>query len=172
MTGVPDIPTELAPLTEWLQQQFGNWNVSDEARADLEIIFNGISHRGNKREAWLDALQVKVQKLREEGLTWADATWTALDTWSDRDPSVTDERFRQDFRKARPDLFLNLVSQLKNRKENVSDLGIDQVTQKHFWIALVAGRHAVAARLYCASKPELKTQIRNQLIEMASRNPR
>lgn len=162
------IPDELELLTEWLQRQFGHWVVDEDARNKLDRIFNNTVHRGNARDIWFNVLWNKVQKLRIAGASWQDAANTALDTWTIDDPILPPVWSDPTFREKNHDKLLNLTQRLKNRRENISDLGIEQVTDAHFWIALVAGRHCVAARLYRAAKPQLRAQFCNQLLRMAS----
>lgn len=172
MSDACDVPTDLELLTEWMRAHFDHWRVGERTRADLNDIFDNIDHRGNAREAWFDTLWIKVQQLRKRGATWTVATHTALETWKADDPILPPTWHDAAYRARHEDKVSNLVQQLKNRIEDVSDLGIDKVTDTHFWIALVAGRHVIAARLYRAAKPQLRKQISKQLIRMASPHTR
>ena len=167
--GACTIPTGLNPLVKWLEKYFGSWNLDEKTRADIDKVFNQMTHRGNVREIWFSVLWIKVCHLRSGGATWAEATQTALSTWTVENPDLPPTWAEANYRARHEDKVDNLVQQMKNRIEDVSDLGIYQVTDAHFWLALVAGRFVVAARLYRAAKPRLRASIRNQLVEMASR---
>jgi hypothetical protein len=169
MSDKRDIPIELKQLTEWLEHYFGRLDVDERTRADIDRVFDGIVHRGNLRQLWFDVLWLKVQELRATDMPLHNAARTALHTWTADDPPLPRIWSDPDWEIKSAHSFPNLIQRLKNRIEDVSDLKVYKVTDSHFWLALVAGRFVVAARLYRAANSDLKPQLRDQLVEMASR---
>ncbi len=163
MSDIEHIPfdADVATLAAWLSRNFAHVLGAGRNVPNISDVFEKFGHRGQKRQPWLDVLWLKVQTLRDEGLTWEAATKQALGTWDEHNvwlPPVWRQRINQPID--------NLVRQLKGRKESVADLGIDQVTAHHFWIAFVCCEFTIAARLHHAAAPLLNTDIQSQLQKM------
>lgn len=156
---------DVATLAAWLSRNFasGQGAGGNAPRfSEVSDVFKKLGFRGQKRQPWFDVLWLRVRALREEGPTWLSATRQALDAWGERDVQLPDV-----WRQPGDRPLDNLVRQLKRRKESVMDLGIDQVTDHHFWLAFVCREFTIAARLHHAATPRLKTDIQSQLLEMS-----